>query len=522
MDPRIQLRLGVVAFVGLAAVWACGDAGARPEPDPGNDALQIGKELFTREWLPNDKRSHAGNGLGPVFNARSCAACHHQGGVGGSGPKESNATIVSTFVISVPRANIQVQITSGVSVHKILAPDNQLDRSKLAEIHPALRTEGSFPLHRFSLEEGFQDWKTKKLGTMDRDFHGFDFGAGGIGGIGGGVGMFGGFGGMGFGVGARNVGNVSVTLIQSERNTPSLFGIGLIDRIPDQVLKDVAAEQAKASVNQAKTANKEQPTSVRMNRFGMGEPALPVRGRLAILKDGRIGRFGWKSNMATLRKFTLQACSSEIGLEVPGFSRAAPAWIKNYKAPGLDLTSEQCDCLVQFIASLPRPVVRPSENAQHAAEIEAGQKHFAAIGCADCHRTKLGDVTGIYSDLLLHDMGQSMSGTGFYGTTIEAVKSAGDKDPAPAKISATAKKSKETQPKFGADAREWRTPPLWGLRDSSPYMHDGRADTITDAILMHRGEGFSAAQRFDNLKPREQFQIELFLQSLAVPAPDSR
>jgi hypothetical protein len=50
---------------------------------------QAGRELFTREWTANDPSAH-GDGLGPVFNARSCVACHYQGGVGGAGGRAQN------------------------------------------------------------------------------------------------------------------------------------------------------------------------------------------------------------------------------------------------------------------------------------------------------------------------------------------------------------------------------------------------------------------------------------------------
>jgi CxxC motif-containing protein (DUF1111 family) len=92
-----------------------------------------------------------------------------------------------------------------------------------------------------------------------------------------------------------------------------------------------------------------------------------------------------------------------------------------------------------------------------------------------------------------------------------------DKDALPEKSLLPEKVGMETRPQFGASAREWRTPPLWGVRDSAPYLHDGRADTLADAILMHRGEGLRSAHMFDSLTPREQLQIELFLQSLAAP-----
>jgi hypothetical protein len=114
------------------------------------------------------------------------------------------------------------------------------------------------------------------------------------------------------------------------------------------------------------------------------QTALPITGRVARLKDGRIGRFGWKAHVATLRDFTLQACASELGLEVPGFPRAAPPWKKNYKAPGLDMTAEQCDLLISFVATLPRPVSRPTETPQHAAEIAAGQKLFTKDRSRKC------------------------------------------------------------------------------------------------------------------------------------------
>jgi CxxC motif-containing protein (DUF1111 family) len=227
---------------------------------------------------------------------------------------------------------------------------------------------------------------------------------------------------------------------------------------------------------------------------------LPVQGRVARLKDKRVGRFGWKASVASLREFTLQACASELGLEVPGFARAAPPWKRNYKAPGIDLTREQCDTLTRFVASLPRPRVRPADSPEQARAIERGRRLFASVGCADCHRPKLGDVDGIYSDLLLHDMGSQLSDSGSY-TVLEPE---------------IASKDKSRQPR-AANEREWRTPPLWGLRDSAPYLHDGRAETVADAVALHGGEGLGAARAYQRLSEKERKEVELFLQSLAAP-----
>ena len=58
---------------------------------------------------------------------------------------------------------------------------------------------------------------------------------------------------------------------------------------------------------------------------------------------------------------------------------------------------------------------------------------------------------------------------------------------------------------------------LWGLRDSAPYLHDGCAETVADAVALHGGEGQGAAQAYQHLSENERKQVELFLQTLAAP-----
>jgi CxxC motif-containing protein (DUF1111 family) len=353
----------------------------------------------------------------------------------------------------------------------------QPDRTLLAKIHPGLQTENSFTLHRFSEDERFETWKSGICTQIMID-------------------------------------DVHVSLQRSSRNTPALLGAGLLDAIPASVLEAVATEQARASANEPIVATNPPVNGARV--FPPQRQTLPVSGRVARLKDGRIGRFGWKGSVATLRDFTLQACSIELGLEVPGFPRPAPPWIPGYKAPGLDLSAAQCDCLTEFVASLPRPITRAPETPQQTADFAAGQEVFKSIGCAQCHRPKLGDVDGIYSDLLLHDMGVSLTGTGYYGPTLDFEPAKGPAE-LPVVRDRNDKADRNKPPQFGAGAREWRTPPLWGLRDSAPYLHDGRASTIEDAILAHDGEGTEAAKAYEKLKPRERRQIDFFLDSLVAP-----
>ena len=172
--------------------------------------------------------------------------------------------------------------------------------------------------------------------------------------------------------------------------------------------------------------------------------------------------------MASLEDFVLTACANELGLEVPGHHQAASPLAPDAKARGLDLTAEECDALVAYVRSLPPPVSLDPSDAQAAAAVAEGRRLFHSVGCASCHTADLGSIRGIYSDLLLHDMGEELSDSGAYYAT-ESTRSAPRR------------------------SREWRTPPLWGFRDSAPYLHDGRARNLEQAVALHHGQGAASA-----------------------------
>jgi CxxC motif-containing protein (DUF1111 family) len=165
------------------------------------------------------------------------------------------------------------------------------------------------------------------------------------------------------------------------------------------------------------------------------------------------------------------------------------------QAKGLDLTQAECDALVAYVRHLPAPAPRRPRGAQESEAIAKGRSLFEVAGCATCHRRRLGDIDGIYSDLLLHDMGETLSDSGSYygenssGSTPGAVKS-----------------------------QEWRTPPLWGFRDSAPYLHDGRAATLEQAVSFHGGQARDSAKRFFELSTEEPLRVQAFLRS---PAPSA-
>jgi CxxC motif-containing protein (DUF1111 family) len=128
-----------------------------------------------------------------------------------------------------------------------------------------------------------------------------------------------------------------------------------------------------------------------------------------------------------------------------------------------------------------------------------GRSLFEAAGCATCHQARLGNIDGIYSDLLLHDMGSALSDSGsYYGT------------------------SQPDSSTNGVSRQEWRTPPLWGFRDSEPYLHDGRAENLEEAVALHGGQAADSTKRFFKLIPEERLRVQAFLRSLTSPAVAAR
>jgi CxxC motif-containing protein (DUF1111 family) len=388
--------------------------------DVDPSAARAGEVLFKHDWQPNDRLSPSGDGLGPVYNATSCLACHNQGGPGGGGGLEHNVT---TFTLRIPGQEPRQGVVHAYGVSQA---------ETLHDVHPDLPPISQPTLQQVVMLQG-------------RENHCLSFPSG---------------------------------VHLSQRNTPALFGAKLIDEVPDRVILAGAKAQ-------------------RM-RWGMAsaeDESLPV-GRPSRLPDGRIGRFGWKGQTSNLSDFVQGACANELGLGNPGQAQPVPLYrLASTRSRGLDLTSEQCDQLTAFCASLSRPVERLSPEISEEQAV-SGKRLFGTVGCADCHTPNLGSVEGVYSDLLLHKMGRDLVGGGSYGERPIPVPDTTDDGPAPS---------------------EWRTPPLWGVADSAPYLHDGRAATLEEAVRMHGGQGKRSAERFARLDAADRTALISFLKTLRAP-----
>jgi CxxC motif-containing protein (DUF1111 family) len=403
------------------------------QPKADVQASQSGRDLFLHEWTPGDSLAAKGDGLGPVFNASSCVACHQQGGVGGSGSLEHNVTVFTR----APKAGARA--VHGV-IHQFAT--DEASQETLQNVSPQFLKKS-----RATLAD-LLALAPKPTSTVPVPFTGkvavpdFDIG---------------------------------------QRNTPALFGASIIDAIPDEAI--LANER------------KQRPT---LGLVGLNGEQFPT-GRAARLAHKRVGKFGWKANIGNLSDFVRIACANELGLGNPLQAQPASLSKPDYRPRGLDLTDRQCDQMTAYIASLPRPREIVPAAPSDAARAVAGKKHFKQLGCVNCNTPDLAEAQGIYSDLLLHQMGEGLGGGGSYGDSPAESVDAPDSD------------GGSTSPS------EWRTPPLWGVADSAPYLHDGRAATLAGAIKLHAGQAAPSATRFTALSDVQQDELIAFLNTLQAP-----
>jgi mono/diheme cytochrome c family protein len=270
-------------------------------------------------------------------------------------------------------------------------------------------------------------------------------------------------------------------------NPPALFGAGWIDRISTKAITQDRMRRLLAN------SSKE---------FQLNFDSLPV-GRPHILPDGRVGKFGWKAQFATLKEFTAHACANELGLGNPVMDQVSPLGRANYPAAAQpDLDGKQFACLVAFVDTLPRPAEIVPTDPRERDRAARGKELFNSTGCAVCHKPDIGGVKGIYSDFLLYKIETRLPGVP--GGSYRDVEGP-DIPPFP-----------EDHPQ----PAEWKTPPLWGVADSAPYFHDGASPTLRDAIIRHGGDATPVTNAFNKLRADDQEAVIAFLKTLKAP-PDA-
>jgi CxxC motif-containing protein (DUF1111 family) len=211
----------------------------------------------------------------------------------------------------------------------------------------------------------------------------------------------------------------------------------------------------------------------------------------------RVGRFGWKAQQASLLGFSADAYLNEMGItndlalqeNAPNDDevrlRDCDQVPDPEDAPDAETGRRGIDNFENFMRFL-----GPPPRGEITAQVMRGEAIFREVGCAQCHTPAM--QTGpnpiapldqktvpLFSDLLLHDVG---TGDGIV--------------------------------QGGAGADELRTSPLWGLRMSHPFLHDGSAATIEEAIRRHAGEATRVTRRFRRLRSAQREDLLAFLRSL--------
>ncbi|MCW7539542.1 c-type cytochrome [Aquabacterium sp. A7-Y] len=282
----------------------------------------------------------------------------------------------------------------------------------------------------------------------------------------------------------------------SVRQAPQVIGLGLLEALSEESVLALADPQ---------------------DVDGDGVRGVPNFVTDPETGQTRLGRFGWKASKASLRQQAADALVKDMGVVSPvfpsrGCQRGAPDC--RSRPDGAGVSETELQRLAQYLQLIGVPAQRSLRSGYPAGirvspehdvnpeRIARGSQLFAQAQCTACHTPQLktgkthpfaelrDQTIRPYTNLLLHDMGPGLADTLAEGQ---------------------------------AGPRLWRTAPLWGLgslrfvqggADKVRYLHDGRARTLTEAIVWHGGEADASRRRFEAYPKEDREALLSFLESL--------
>ncbi len=328
------------------------------------------------------------------------------------------------------------------------------------------------------------------------------------------------------------------------RNPPAVLGLGPIEALAREMTRELQRERD-AAIAAARTSGASVTASLHAKDLAFGELVAHADGSVdgarvtGVAPDLIVRPFGWKGHQATLRAMIQEAFRLHLGV----VSMAAQDAVRDRRADNvlgdgpaadadadgvtIELDDGMVSTAVAYLAQLEVPLVQPPDDPELRARFDRGEARFTQLGCATCHvpamtlddpvlvtraeqpenawsapiaidtahagrtpkiepRAGGGYTVRLFSDLRRHDLGTALT--------------------APSE-----------QPADGGaiGKRMWLTRPLWGLADTAPYLHDGRALTIEDAIRAHGGEAQAARDAFVAATRDARGDVLVFLTSLA-------
>ncbi len=398
-------------------------------------AFAVGNNFFNDNWVTAPASTEGRDGLGPLFNAQSCSSCHEFDGRG-----------APPLAVDDPERGLLLRL-SVVGPDGSSAPDPVYGGQLQDRAINGVPVEGRIVIERTEVNGTYADGTPYTLLAPTYSIEDLGYGP------------------------------LAEGIVVSPRIAPAVFGVGLLEAVPDDAMLELADPDDADGDG----------ISGRVNRV------LDPSGELVI------GRFGWKANVATVEQQNAGAFHGDIG-------------ITSRLHPEQDCTATQAECSAAIDGGQPelddaklervtfytRTLAVPARRDVGDPDTEAGARLFDELGCSSCHRpqmpTEQGQVAATsnqtirpYTDLLLHDMGPGLA---------------------------------DDRPDGEATGSEWRTAPLWGVgliddvNGHTRLLHDGRARNVEEAILWHGGEAAAAQGRFLQLSAAARRQLLEFLDSL--------
>ncbi|MCG8690388.1 MAG: hypothetical protein MI806_04175 [Minwuiales bacterium] len=417
----------------------------------------VGNGIFRKVWVTAPASTQASDGLGPLYNARSCQRCHLKDGRGH--PPTANwpeDDAVSMFLrVSVPPQSDEDR--AALASHRASVIPDPVYGTQLQDFAvPGIASEGRMVIEYREIPVTLSGGEVVSLRQPT------------------------------YRVADLGYGPMHPQAMLSPRVAPPMIGLGLLEKIPEQdILANADPDDADGD-----------GISGRVNRVWSPE-------RHAV----SLGRFGWKAGSATVVDQSAGAFNGDIGISVPhkpsAWGDCTVAQSACLAAPGggsevhggLEASREMFDLVVFYSRNLAVPARRDYGDPQ----VLHGKKLFYDSGCTSCHRPKFVterdpdrpehsfQLIWPYTDLLLHDMGEGLA---------------------------------DGRPEGEASGTEWRTPPLWGIgltqavNGHTFFLHDGRARNLLEAILWHGGEAEAAKQAVVDMPASDRQALLRFLNSL--------
>jgi CxxC motif-containing protein (DUF1111 family) len=415
--------------------------------------FKVGNGFFTKLWVSAPSSTLASDGLGPLYNARSCQRCHLKDGRGHP-PEATDDNAISMFLrISVPGGSEQAmaEIEDYIATQPDPTYGGQLQDFGLAGQPAEYRLQIAYSEVEIPLSDG----ETASL--RQPSYTAADLGYGPL------------------GAGA----------MLSPRVAPQMIGLGLLEAIPAaDILTQTDPEDADGD-----------GISGRANIVWSAQYKMPM-----------LGRFGHKAGMPTIREQSAAAFAGDIGISSPLFAapwgdctaaqdacRSAPHGDQDER--GFEIDSEAMDLVTFYSRNLGVPARRDVEDKT----VLRGKKVFYQTGCTACHTPKyvthrLKDqpeqsfqLIWPYTDMLLHDMGEGLA----------------DHRP---EARATGIEWR-TAPLWGIGLTQQ-------VSGHSYFLHDGRARSLLEAVLWHGGEAAAQQKAVIDMPKADRDALIRYLESL--------